>query len=59
MSPRARFIWVLVVVFFAFYIFTQPENAADAVGGAFGKVEDGATSLITFFDHLDLSGDKS
>jgi hypothetical protein len=53
MSPRARFLWTLVAVFFAFYIFTQPVRAADTVGGAFGKVEDGANSLITFFDHLD------
>ena len=39
----------LVVIFVAFYLFTRPEDSADAVRNAFEAVGGGVGSLVTFF----------
>ncbi|MDX6258905.1 MAG: hypothetical protein QOH84_593 [Kribbellaceae bacterium] len=49
--PKKLLIW-LVIAFAAFYLFTQPENAANAVGGAFSAVGDAFGSMITFLSAL-------
>ena len=49
--PKKLLIW-LVIAFAAFYLFTQPENAAAAVGGAFSAVGDAFGSVITFLSAL-------
>jgi uncharacterized membrane protein len=49
--PKKLLIW-LVIAFAAFYLFTQPENAAAAVGGAFSAVGKAFGSLITFLSAL-------
>jgi uncharacterized membrane protein len=49
--PKKLLIWLLIA-FAAFYLFTQPENAADAVGGAFSAVGDAFGSMITFLSAL-------
>jgi hypothetical protein len=43
---------LLAIAFAAFYLFTQPENAADAVRGAVGAVTDGYDAVIRFFNAL-------
>lgn len=49
--PRKLLIW-LVIAFAAFYVFTQPENAAASVGGAFSAVGDAFSSAATFINAL-------
>ncbi|MEU4293907.1 hypothetical protein AB0E63_37295 [Kribbella sp. NPDC026596] len=49
--PKKLLIWS-VIAFAAFYLFTQPANAADAVGGAFSAVGDAFQSVITFLTAL-------
>jgi hypothetical protein len=49
--PKKLLIW-LVIAFAAFYLFTQPEGAAHAVGGAFSAVGDAFGSVITFLSTL-------
>jgi hypothetical protein len=49
--PKKLVIW-LVIAFAAFYLFTQPESAADLVGGAFAAVGDAFTKVIRFFKRL-------
>jgi hypothetical protein len=38
----------LVIAFVAFYLITNPDNAAGVVRGAGGFVSDGFTAVITF-----------
>jgi Na+/proline symporter len=47
-----RIVVTLVVIFALFYLFTRPEDAADAVRSAFGAVGNGFDSLVTFFTSL-------
>ncbi|GAB2667178.1 hypothetical protein [Kribbella swartbergensis] len=49
--PKKLLIWS-VIAFAGFYLFTQPANAADAVGGAFSAVGDAFQSVITFLTAL-------
>jgi hypothetical protein len=49
--PKKLLIWALIA-FAGFYLFTQPKNAADAVGGAFSFAGDCATSVSTFLTEL-------
>ena len=49
--PKKLLIW-LVIAFAAFYLLTQPEGAANAVGGAFSAVGDAFGSVITFLSAL-------
>lgn len=42
----------LVVIFVAFYLFSRPEDSADAVRNAFEAVGTGVGSLVTFFTSL-------
>ena len=49
--PKKLLIWS-VIAFAGFYLFTQPANAADAVGGAFSAVGDAFSSMITFLSAL-------
>ena len=43
---------VLVIAFAAFYLFTQPESAANAIQGAFEAVLNGFDQVIRFFTAL-------
>jgi len=43
---------ILVVAFAAFYLFSQPEKAADAIQGAFDAVLNGIDQIIAFFTAL-------
>jgi hypothetical protein len=43
---------LLAIAFAAFYLFSQPENAADALKGAFDAVTDGFHAIIRFFNAL-------
>ena len=45
-------ITILVVGFAAFYLLSQPENAANAIQTAFQAVVDGFHQVITFFTAL-------
>jgi hypothetical protein len=45
-------ITVLVVGFAAFYLLSQPENAANAIQTAFGAVVEGIQQIIRFFTAL-------
>ena len=45
-------ITVLVIGFAAFYLLSQPENAADAIQTAFQAVIDGFQQIIKFFTAL-------
>ena len=49
--PKKLLIWALIA-FAAFYLFTQPTNAANAVGGAFSAVGSAFSSVITFLTAL-------
>ena len=40
---------MLVIAFAAFYLFTQPEHAADAIKGALDAVAEGFRAVIRFF----------
>lgn len=43
---------LLVIGFAAFYLLSQPENAAEAIQGAAKGVGSGFESIITFFSTL-------
>jgi hypothetical protein len=43
---------LLVIAFAAFYLFTQPENAADAIKGVLEAVAEGFHAVIRFFNAL-------
>ena len=43
---------VLVIAFAAFYLFTQPESAADAIRGVFDAIIDGLEAIAQFFTAL-------
>lgn len=45
-------VWLLAVAFAAFYLFSQPENAAGAIKGALDAVGQGFHSVIRFFNAL-------
>ena len=45
----------IVVIFVAFYLFSRPEDSADAVKNAFTAVGNGVGSLVTFFTSLSSS----
>jgi hypothetical protein len=45
-------ITVLVIGFAAFYLLSQPENAANAIQTAFEAVLDGIQQIIRFFTAL-------
>jgi hypothetical protein len=49
--PKKLLIWT-VIAFAAFYLFTQPENAAGAVRGAASGVGDAFGSIITFISSV-------
>ena len=49
--PKKLLIWSLIA-FAGFYLFTQPANAANAVGGTFSAVGDAFTSVIAFLTAL-------
>lgn len=49
--PKKLLIWS-VIAFAAFYLFTQPANAAAAVGGAFSAIGTAFDSVITFLSAL-------
>ena len=49
--PKKPLVWV-VIAFAAFYLFTQPVNAASAVGGAGSAVGQAFGSVITFLSAL-------
>ncbi|HMI09582.1 MAG TPA: hypothetical protein VK497_04295 [Candidatus Saccharimonadales bacterium] len=49
--PKKLIIWILIALA-AFWIFTEPESAADAVGRAFSAVGDAFGSVITFLSAL-------
>ena len=49
--PKKLLIWALLA-FAGFYLFTQPTNAANAVGGAFSAVGSAFGSVITFLTAL-------
>ncbi|MDP4508415.1 hypothetical protein OHA25_45740 [Nonomuraea sp. NBC_00507] len=40
------------VAFVIFYLFTQPDQAADAVRGVFDGIVQGANQLATFFTRV-------
>jgi hypothetical protein len=42
----------LAIAFAAFYMLTQPENAADAIKGALFAVQDGFHAVMRFFNAL-------
>ncbi|MGA8211487.1 MAG: hypothetical protein WB441_15915 [Nocardioidaceae bacterium] len=43
---------LVVLAFAAFYLFTQPEGAAEGVRGLMTMVEDAFNAVITFFSTL-------
>lgn len=43
---------LLAIAFAAFYLFTEPVNAADAIKGALDAVANGFHALIRFFSAL-------
>jgi hypothetical protein len=45
-------VMMLAIAFAAFYLFTQPENAADAIRGALDAVAAGFQAVIRFFNAL-------
>ena len=45
-------VMMLVIAFAAFYLFTQPENAADAIRTALGAVLEGIRAVGRFFHAL-------
>ena len=47
-----RSVTLLAIAFAAFYLFTQPENAADSIKGALEAVANGFHALIRFFNAL-------
>jgi len=51
-STMKKLLLGLVVAFAAFYLFTQPVGAADAIKGAAAAVGDGFEALIRFLTAL-------
>lgn len=51
MRFKKPIIWLLAL-FTAFYLFTRPANAADAVNGVAAGVVHGANQLAVFFTHV-------
>ena len=49
--PKKILLWT-VIAFAAFYLFTQPTSAANAVRGAAGAVGTAFASVITFLSSL-------
>lgn len=47
-----KILLILVVTFAVFYLITRPEDAADAVRGAFDAVANAFSAIITFFSSL-------
>jgi len=47
-----RLLVLLVVIFALFYLFTRPNDAADAIRSAFGAVGNGLNAVFTFFSSL-------
>jgi hypothetical protein len=47
-----KLLGIVVIAFVVFYLFSQPNNAADAVRGAFSLVKDAFDALVTFFTAL-------
>ncbi len=47
-----KLLGVAVIAFALFYVFTQPQSAADAVRAAGGIVADAFASLVTFMTAL-------
>jgi hypothetical protein len=45
-------IWVLAIGFAAFYLLSQPRDAADAIQTAFEAVIDAFQQILTFFKAL-------
>jgi hypothetical protein len=45
-------IWLLAAGFAAFYLLSQPREAADAIQTAWGAVVDAIHQIITFFQAL-------
>lgn len=43
-----KIVWILVVAFLLFYLFTRPTDAADAVKGLFNAF----SAVLTFFERL-------
>lgn len=48
-----KLIPIAIVAFLLYYVFTQPEDAANNVDGAADTAQDGAGSLSTFIGALD------
>lgn len=53
MSANAKkyLMWV-ALAFLAFYLFTQPAQSAGLVRSGFGLLQQGADSVVTFFESL-------
>jgi hypothetical protein len=47
-----RGVTLLAIAFAAFYLFTQPENAADAIKGALDAIAEAFHAIIRFFNAL-------
>jgi hypothetical protein len=47
-----KLLGVAVIAFVLFYLFSQPQSAADAVRSAVGVVKDAFDALVTFFNAL-------
>jgi branched-subunit amino acid transport protein AzlD len=48
-----KLIPVAIVAFLVYYLFTQPQKAADSVNSGAHTAKDGAGSISTFISHLD------
>ena len=47
-----KLLGIVVIAFALFFLLTQPQNAADAVKGAGGVVEDAFNAVISFISAL-------
>ncbi len=47
-----KLLGIVVIAFALFFLLTQPQNAADAVKGAGGVVEDAFNAAISFISAL-------
>jgi hypothetical protein len=47
-----KLLGVAVIAFLLFYLFSQPQGAADAVRGAVGLVKNAFDALVTFVNAL-------
>jgi hypothetical protein len=52
MTLRGKLITWTLIALFAWFVLTQPANAAGAVGEAFSKLGDAADSVLTFLTAL-------